>query len=205
MNKLHTSTGVAAIVLAAGMSRRMGQPKMVLPWGDTTVVGRVLDVLIAAEIDKIFVVTGGNREEVNKAIVGKYTSNKVHIVFNPDYENGEMLRSIQVGLSALGEGVDAALIVLGDQPQVQMEVVSAVQEAYRTSNSKIVVPSYQMHRGHPWIIRRDGWDDIIRLQPPITLREYLLCNSESIHYLPVDTPSILHDLDTPEDYQNHKP
>ncbi len=117
---------IGAVVLAAGRSQRMGRPKMILPWGETTVIGQVAKVLLAVGVDDVLVVTGGARDEVEGALTGV----PVRTVFNPGFANGEMIQTLQVGLVALDRDVDAALVVLGDQPQIEQPVVRSVVTAY---------------------------------------------------------------------------
>jgi molybdenum cofactor cytidylyltransferase len=69
----------------------------------------------------------------------------------------------------------------------------------------LIVPSYQKHRGHPWLIDCSLWGEVLALKPPENLRDFLRAKTEQIHYLEVDSPSILQDLDTPEDYQRFRP
>ena len=147
---------VAAVVLAAGRSQRMGQPKMVLPWGDTTVIGQVVRTLSLAQLREIVVVTGGARQEVEAAL----KEFPARTVYNPRYAEDQMALSLQVGLASLSPGMDAALIALGDQPQIQLEVVQQVLRGYQESRALLVFPSYQMRRGHPWIIARQLWEII---------------------------------------------
>jgi molybdenum cofactor cytidylyltransferase len=187
---------IAAVVLAAGQSRRMGSPKMILPWEETTVIGKVVSTLFQAEIAPIVVITGGAHLEVEAALQAQ----SVQVVFNPQYAQGEMLSSVQVGLSALPDNVGAALIVLGDQPQIEADVVSRLIKEYQTTGSKVIVPSYQMHRGHPWLIDRSLWRTVNELRHPDTLRDFLNTHASFIHYLVVDTPSVIEDIDTPEEY-----
>src|SRR5690348_9440824 len=134
---------ITAIVLAAGESKRMGQPKMLMPWGESTVLQTVISTIQKAGITDILVVTGGARGEV-EALIGK----SVQTVHNQEYRTGEMLSSIQTGLKAKPPQA-AALICLGDQPQIREESIRKVCEAFTQDNSLIVVPSYNMHRGHP--------------------------------------------------------
>jgi molybdenum cofactor cytidylyltransferase len=192
---------IGAIVLAAGQSRRMGRPKMVLPWGSTTVIGRVVGVLAQAGIEPVIVITGGSRELVEAALLGL----PARPVFNPRFESDEMTWSLQTGLAAMPEDVEAALVVLGDQPQIEPRIVAAVVAAYRKAGPILVVPSYEMRRGHPWLVSRALWPAILALQPPQTLRDLLHASAEQIHYLVVDTPSVLRDLDTPDDYERERP
>ena len=188
---------ISAVVLAAGRSQRMGQPKMALPWGDSTVIGRVVQVLSLAGVSDILVVTGGGSDAVHAAL----QESAARLVHNPAYAAGEMLSSLQTGLASLPEDCEAALVALGDQPQIQPQVVAGLLERYRLSRPVLVVPSYRMRRGHPWIVARSLWPDIQALSPPQTLRDLLQDKAGQIDYLEVDTDSILADLDTPDDYQ----
>ena len=191
---------ISAIVLAAGASRRMGEPKMLMPWGKSTVLQTVIATLQASSINDIIVVTGGGRQQV-EMLIGK----TVQTVFNAEYEKGEMLSSIKLGLAVKMHEASAALICLGDQPQVKERTVRSVCDAFNKDKSQIVVPSYEMQRGHPWLVARPLWDELIELQPPKTPRDFLKKHARKIQYVIVDTPSILQDLDTPEDYLKQKP
>ena len=124
---------ITALILAAGQSKRMGQPKMLLPWGNTTVLGQVIATFKAAGIKDLLVVTGGAREQV-EALVG----DSARTAFNPNYGGGEMLSSVQVGLAKLRFRVEAVLIGLGDQPQVQARSVQLVAEEYIESRASLI-------------------------------------------------------------------
>lgn len=192
---------ISAVVLAAGQSKRMGQPKMLLPWGQMTVIEKILSTLLEAGLDDLHVVTGGNRQEVEKVL----TRYPVSFAYNQDYSKGEMLSSVKVGLRSISGDSNAALIVLGDQPQIEAWVVKLIVERYQSNHDKIIVPSFQMHRGHPWLIDKELWKDIIGLEPPSTLRDYLVASQATISYINVNTTSIIQDLDTPYDYQTQRP
>jgi molybdenum cofactor cytidylyltransferase len=192
---------ISAIILAAGQSRRMGQPKMLLPWGKLTVIEQVIITFLGAGIEDILVVTGGVRELVEK-VIEPYPVQKI---YNSNYEAGEMLSSLQLGLRALSNRVEATLIGLGDQPQVQERTVRLVCETYRKSQSRLVVPSFQMRRGHPWLVARPLWNEILALRPFESPRDFLNRQAADINYVEVETSSISADLDTPEDYQKTHP
>ncbi len=192
---------ITAIVLAAGLSSRMGTQKLLLPWGETTVIGAVLNTLKRARLSDIRVVTGGISAELQKYIEnvgGRH-------LYNKDYADGEMLTSLQVGLKDLEKGVEAILIVLGDQPRVEASVVIDIMQLFNTNHHPIIVPSYKMHRGHPWLLGQAYWDEVLALKAPLTLRDFLNAHQAEIEYLTVNTPTILQDLDTQEDYEQSKP
>lgn len=191
---------ISAIILAAGESKRMGKPKMLLPWGKSTVLQTVITTFKSAGIEDILVVTGGAHEQV-KALIGDSAS----IAFNENYKNDDMLSSIQIGLGAVDDAAQAALICLGDQPQAEERSVRRVCDAYQKDKSKIVVPSYQMRRGHPWLVARPLWEDLLAMKPLQTPRDFLQQHASDIQYVLADSASILADLDTPEDYEKHHP
>ena len=189
---------ITAIILAAGESKRMGEPKMLMPWGKSTVLQTVISTFQASGIKDILVVTGGARQQI-ETLIGK----TVETVFNEDYQKGEMLSSIQLGLSVKMREASAALICLGDQPQVEERTVRSICNAFLAGKSEIVVPSFEMQRGHPWLVARPMWDEILGMKSPKTARDFLKKNARKIHHVIVDNPSILADLDTPEDYAKH--
>jgi molybdenum cofactor cytidylyltransferase len=185
-----------ALVLAAGLSRRMGRFKLTLPWGEHTVVGEVVATLEAAGLAKIVVVTGNGADEVSAALA----ATSARCVHNAGYATGEMLGSIQTGLAAMGPAVQAALLCLGDQPQMEADTVRAVLAAGDVACwGKIVIPSYRMRAGHPILLPRWLWPEILACQG--TLRDVMAAHRDQTEYLTVQTPSILADLDTPEDYK----
>jgi molybdenum cofactor cytidylyltransferase len=203
---------ITALVLAAGQSIRMGQPKMLLPWGKTTVLGKVIETLQQSGITEILVITGSAREEV-ETIAKQYT---VRCIYNEEYARNEMLGSIQCGLRTifprpLGEGHggegrrEGVLICLGDQPQIHERSVRLVCETFQNTKSNLVVPSHQMRRGHPWLVARPLWDELLGLKSPQSPRDFLNAHANEIEYVTVDSPTVIEDLDTPEDYLKFKP
>ena len=192
---------ISAVVLAAGLSKRMGHQKMLLPWGNTTVIENVTRTLIDSGIDDIHIVVGGLQKELKK-ILREY---QLEYVINKDYRNGEMLTSVKHGIESLQTNTEAALIVLGDQPQIESSIVQAILNRFKSSHNPIIVPSYKMKRGHPLLISRQLWKALLMLSPPMTLRDFLNENNKIIDYLIVNNNSVIQDLDTPEDYLRYKP
>ncbi|MEZ4666711.1 MAG: selenium cofactor biosynthesis protein YqeC [Anaerolineae bacterium] len=192
---------IGAMVLAAGLSKRMGQPKVLLPWSNgKTVVEHIIDQLVLARIPCIWVVTGHRAGEVRKVI----TDAGVEATHNAEYASGEMLSSVKAGLRAMPAHVSAALIVLGDQPQIHPKIITQILAAYAEGKGDIVAPSYRMRRGHPILIDRRYWGEILALPEGGAPRDVIERHKERIAYVMVDTDSVLRDMDTPEAYQQER-
>lgn len=192
---------ISAMILAAGKSTRMGTPKMLLPWPPGTILGHIISVFGNAGLEDILVMTGAERDGIEslvRELSGRY---RVRCVFNPDYETGEMLSSIQCGLRDLiKKSFGAVLIGLGDQPQVEERSVRQIRKAYEQTGHPLIVPSFQMRRGHPWLVGREFWEEILRMKATQTPRDFLIRHENEIHYVYADTASIIADLDTPDEY-----
>lgn len=187
---------VAAVVLAAGLSSRMGQSKALLPWDRRTVIEVIVARLMAARLPEIVVVTGYRSSEVT----GVLANLPAQTVVNPDYAQGEMLSSLQAGLRALPDSVAACLVVMGDQPALDGRVIGRVLEAYAERRGEIIVPVYRGERGHPVLISRRFWPELLALEtgaPRDVLRRY----PDQVATVEAETDSILRDIDTPEQYR----
>ncbi len=178
----------------------MGRFKLTLPWGEPTgartVIGQVVATLETAGIAEIVVVTGYRSAEV----MGALADTSARCVVNPDYASGAMLASVLVGLAAVSQQCMAALLCLGDQPQMEPGVVQAILAAGQSADwQTIIIPSYQRRAGHPILLPRWLWGEILAGQG--TLRDVLARHRGQTSYLTVETPTVLADLDTPEDYE----
>jgi molybdenum cofactor cytidylyltransferase len=115
-----------------------------------------------------------------------------------------MLSSIQAGLAALGSGVLAAMIGLGDQPQIREETVRRIGAAFFRTDSPLVIPSFQGRRGHPWLAAKSVWPDILALPTSATPRQFINVHAGLIKYVSADESALL-DLDSPEEYDRQRP
>src|SRR5512136_134848 len=188
---------IGAVILAAGQSRRMGRNKMLLPFGASTVLETIVtEVAACPAVTDLVVVTGHEADRI-AALLAVYP---VRCVYNPAYARAEMLASLQVGLRALAAGVQAALVVPGDHPRLRREVIQHVSETHQPG--ALVIPSYQMKRGHPILIDRAWWAELLALPDAATLRGFIRTHEDHIRYVVVDTDGVLADMDTPEEYQS---
>lgn len=199
MRNKSNNNNMAAVILAAGLSSRMNENKLLMPWNGVSIIEWVVSRLLEARIKQIVVVTGREKEKIEALT----NFPGVDHVFNKNFADGEMLHSLQRGLEGLSNNIHAALVVLGDQPQVEVKTILNVVDAYNIeTDSKLVLPSFQNKRGHPWIVARELWQEILEMKPPDNLRLFMNRHSADIHYVPVETDSILSDIDTQQDYRN---
>jgi molybdenum cofactor cytidylyltransferase len=199
---------VAAVVLAAGQSSRMGQLKQVMPWGNRgTVIGQVIRCLReVAALSEIVVVTGRDRgiveacvAEVLVAEPATTPSAPVRTVFNPKFAEAEMARSVEAGLNVLPASVRAALVVLGDQPQLRPEIITALLQRWQVTDAPVVAPFYQGQRGNPVLLARAVWP-LVRALPDSANPRQIFQAAGRIERVDALDDTILRDLDTPEDY-----
>jgi molybdenum cofactor cytidylyltransferase len=184
-----------AMVLAAGESKRMGTPKMLLPFGEKTIIEHIVDKIFLSKADKILVVLGSHQEEILSHMAGR----PVLSVINHRYKEG-MLSSIQAGFEALPQETSAALVCLGDQPLIPFSVLDSLIDTYEQTKKGIVLPIYEKRRGHPVLIDLKYTQEILDLSPDIGLRALVHNHPQDVYEVEVDTPHILKDIDRPEDY-----
>ncbi len=187
---------VAAVILAAGESRRMGQPKLLLPWRDGCVLDAVLAAVSAAPFDDAVLVSGAYRERVEE--VAAYHG--IRCVFNPDYASGQST-SLIAGLNALPDDTAAAFI-LADQPGLNDALLRRLIEAYRQSGAPILQPrTLQGRAGHPVLFAPALFTELRALSGDVGGRPVLQAHKNEIQYLLADDDGIWQDLDTPEEYR----
>ncbi len=187
---------VSAIVLAAGMSTRMGTAKQLLRIGEKTLLEHVLDNLRGSQIDEIVVVLGGSAEMIRQQI----PLDHVRIVVNETYREG-MGTSIRTGLAAVDPQADAVLIVLADQPFVQSGTIDQLIRQYRDRRPQIVIPLYKGFRGNPVLLDRSVFPEIMSLTGDIGCRAIFGAHTENILKVPVEDMGILLDVDTQADFE----
>lgn len=187
---------ISAVVLAAGTSQRMGQPKLLLPFNGERVIEHVVRTVTAADVDEVIVVIGHRRAEMEQALAGL----PVRVVFNPDYAWGEMLSSIQAGLKAASPATIAALIALGDQPRVSVATLNRIAAALREGGDRICLPTFDGRRGHPIGLPRRFWSEVLALERGSSLREVIRRHQSATVEIPVPDDAVLLDMDTPQEY-----
>ena len=185
-----------AVILAAGESKRMGLPKMLLTFSGRTMIEKVITNVSESKIDKIIVVLGAYRE----ALVELISKLPVKYCYNDNYKKG-MLSSVQCGFRNLSSVCRAVLVFQGDQPLITSNAINEVIEAYLSSGKGIVIPVYKGRRGHPLLIDIKYRDEIETLNPDKGLRSLACMFSDDVLEVDVNESGILTDFDTYEQYK----
>ena len=190
-------SGIWAIILAAGASTRMKKQKLLLPFNGKTIIEEVVKNASKSVGSNIMVVLGSHKEQV-KAQIKNYGAS---FCVNENYMEG-MLSSVICGFRALPDEIKAALIFLGDQPQIPPQASTLVIEAWKQSKKGIVIPTFNGRRGHPVLIETKYKTEIEKLDPEKGLRTLSEKNKNDLFEVECEIPEILRDIDTPEEYES---
>lgn len=196
MSGSEKQSGVSAIVLAAGMSKRMGSPKQLLRLAGETILEHTLKNVRASGVSEIVLVLGHAAENVEKEI----STESVKIVRNPDYQQG-MGTSLRTGLAAVNPQASAALIVLADQPFVQPETINQLITCHQGAKPQIVIPTFNGFRGNPVLLDRSVFAELQSLTGDVGCRAIFGDHTENIRKLAVNDIGILLDIDSPDEYK----
>ncbi len=177
-----------AVILAAGESRRMGEPKQLLPFAGQPMLQCVID---AFAVDERLVVLGYRADEIAGAIHG------ATVVRNPDYRRG-MFSSVQAGLRALPAKAKLVLIGLCDQPRLQRTTVERLVAGFP---GKILIPTFQGRQGHPLLFAARYVPEILAMEGALTLKHFLANHPDEIARVPVGDEGVLVDIDDRADYE----
>lgn len=184
-----------AIILAAGSSRRMQTQKLLLPYGGSTIIETVIGNVQRSKADSTLVVLGADREQILKVIGDQ----PVDRCYNKDHAQG-MLSSVVCGLRALPEDTRAAIICLGDQPDISAEIINRLIDAFHASPGGIIIPLHKNRRGHPLLVDMKYREEIEKLDPEKGLRSLMQRFPDDVLEIEVQDRGILMDIDTPGDY-----
>ncbi|MGH7820823.1 MAG: nucleotidyltransferase family protein, partial [Candidatus Binatia bacterium] len=188
---------IAAVVLAAGESRRMkGTNKLLMEVDGRPVVSRVVEAVREAGVPDIYVVVGHQADEIRRAVGG------VAFVENQAYATG-MAASLRAGVAALPEDVDAALICLGDMPRLTAAAVRSVIDDFDpVMKREICIPTYDGKRGHPVLFAARFLPEIEALEGDVGARSVIERHAAVAHLVPVDDSGVVIDIDTPEAFRS---
>ncbi|MET0648812.1 MAG: nucleotidyltransferase family protein [Pyrinomonadaceae bacterium] len=188
------SAGVAAVILAAGSSSRMGSPKQTLRYRDESLLRRAALAAMGAGLRPVIVVTGAHAELSRRELEGL----DVREVFNPYWETG-MASSVRAGVEALaGAEADAVVLMLCDQPHVTAEVVAGLVAAHRATLRSVVASTYGGGFGVPALFGRTLFAELAQLEGAAGAKQVIKRHSSESHFLPFPGGEV--DVDTPDDF-----
>jgi molybdenum cofactor cytidylyltransferase len=189
---------VSAVLLAAGKSERMGQNKLLLPFGGRTVIQRTLDSLIASRAGEVIVVLGSKAQEINASIGGR----RALVVLNPNFAKG-MSTSLIKGLGMVNSQARFIIVALGDQPLITPRVYNQLIEAAQNSGKGIIIPTCKGERGNPIVISTRYRAEMLKQTGDIGGRELLRAHPDDVLEVPVDCEGVVVNINTKEEYEKH--
>jgi molybdenum cofactor cytidylyltransferase len=187
---------VAAIILAAGSSERMGQLKQLLSIDGQPMVRRVTEVVCASGLAQVIVVVGAHAEKVEASLSGL----PVELVHNRAWQEG-LSTSLRIGIGALRPDTMAVLVVLADQPALTSNLLQQLVERYRATRAPVVAPFYRGQRGNPVLFDRSLFPELQAVQGDRGARRVVQRYGEQMERVACDHPAVVQDVDTPGDYQ----
>ncbi|MCK8825486.1 molybdenum cofactor cytidylyltransferase [Fuchsiella alkaliacetigena] len=187
---------ISAIVLGAGVSSRLGRAKQLLPFGEKTVIERVVDNLLLSDIEELVVVLGHRAEEVAGLLVNK----EVITVYNPDYKMGQST-SLIAGLESIEQAATGILCMLGDQPLVKSETINQLISHFKQSEQLIVAPKYQGQLGNPIIFATQLKSEMLMASGDQGARWLLSKYRDRLKEIEVEDRGVILDIDTEADYR----
>jgi molybdenum cofactor cytidylyltransferase len=187
---------ISGIILAAGESRRMGRPKLLLPWGKATILEKVVDNYLKAKISELIVVVGANQEAIKEMLISK----PVVIVENSQYREG-MSTSIRKGVEAASDQAEGYLIGLGDQPFISSDMINSLIAVFSEEQPGIAICSYKKETGHPVIFARKFRQALCALKGDMGGRTIIRQHGAEVKHVDIGSEAILMDIDTPDDYR----
>jgi molybdenum cofactor cytidylyltransferase len=191
-----TQPNIAAVVLAAGGSTRMGQPKLLLPVRGKPMVRHAAEAACAAGLAQTVVVVGADAAAVAQALAGL----PVDLVVNQAWSEG-LSTSLRAGLDALRPDTHAALLILADQPGLSTELICRLVDCYRAGRARLVAPFYGERRGHPVLFDRTLFDELRAAKGDSGGREVVASYAAEMERVEIQDAAVLDDIDTWADYQ----
>ncbi|HEY4161747.1 MAG TPA: NTP transferase domain-containing protein, partial [Dongiaceae bacterium] len=200
-----TGTGatrqIAAIILAAGTSSRMGRNKLLLEFAGQPILCHAVDQALAAGIQDIVVVGGHQAARIREALGDRLAASSIRMVEAREHKLG-MSASLKTGIRALAPKTEAALVLLGDMPQVSAALIKRLLSAYNPVEGRtIVVPTMNGKRGNPVLFDRKFFPEILELAGDVGARHLIGQHDDEVAEVPVDDAAVFADVDTPEAYE----
>lgn len=184
---------LAAAILAAGESRRMGSPKALVPFRGVNFVEHLVSATQHPRVGVTRIILGAGAEEIR----AKLKVDPAMIVVNPDWELGQ-LSSIHAAIRSLPEGTDGMILAPVDHPLVSANLVSQLIKKFDESERRIVLPTFHGRRGHPVIFRAALYDELLAASPDVGARQVVWAHEQELGEVPTEEEGVVLNLNDPE-------
>lgn len=192
---------ISGILLAAGESKRMGKPKLLLNLEKTNIINTTIDNLLKSEIYELIIVLGHEAQKIENSVSTQ--DKRIKFVTNKNYREG-MSTSIKRGVLTTSKESEAFLIALGDQPLISPKLINRLIEKYQSSKLGIVTVMHQSLRGHPVLISKKYVKEILSLNGDIGARDLLKQHLDDTGSINIESSEEFFDIDKTQDYEELK-
>ncbi|MBF8982914.1 molybdenum cofactor cytidylyltransferase [Lutibacter sp. B2] len=189
---------ISAVILAAGMSQRMKEAKLFLPFKKHTIIEEVIDNAKSSKVDEIYIVHGDDVDRWRRIANTK----GVVPIYNSNYKKGQST-SVKAGMERISRSTDGVLFLLGDQPFIKSNIINEIIDKFhRTDRASIIVPRYERKRGNPVLFHLKWKNDLLSLIGDQGARSIFIKNNDEVSYIDFDNKFYNLDIDTKEDYRD---
>ncbi len=190
---------ISAIILAAGLSSRMGKNKLLLPLGKQSVIEHVVEKVSKSQVDEIIVVLGNDAKDI-EAVLDRFD---IKTVVNSNYIKGQST-SVKVGIREVDDHTEGALFIMGDQPMIKTGIINDIIHKFSECECSIVVPTYNNQRGNPVLFGNLWFEELNHVQGDKGGRDILKNNLDQVSFIEITDDLFLKDIDDDVMYQHIK-
>lgn len=193
----------AGIILAAGISRRLGRPKQLVKIKGQTLVEIIVDAALGSKLERVVLVLGNEFEAVLQALGPRTKDPRLIVIENTAFRGG-MSGSIRLGLKRVNRNFPSVMFLLGDQALIRSETIDFLLDRFRSSDKDILVPVCRNKRGNPTIFSSRFYNQILNIRGDMGAREIIRDNPDCVNLVETDDPALFFDIDTPADLEKLK-
>ncbi|MCP4108595.1 MAG: nucleotidyltransferase family protein [Desulfobacteraceae bacterium] len=190
----------AGIILAAGMSSRLGSPKQLLRFKGKYLLEWVLEACLNSDLESLFLVLGNESGKILKAVSETAGHPRIRTVICHRYREGQS-QSLRAGLSETRENFSSVMFLLGDQPLADSKMINYLLDSFWKSDKGICVPAWKGKRGNPTVFSREYYSQLMGIEGDIGARKIIQENFENVLFAEIDNPKCFSDIDTQEDVE----
>jgi molybdenum cofactor cytidylyltransferase len=188
----------AGVILAAGISRRLGRPKQLLALGGRTLVEWVIEAALGSELARVVLVLGHEAQAITRALEGRLDDPRLDVAINARYLEG-MARSLRAGLLRVKDEFPSVMFLLGDQPFLDSSTIDLLLERFWGSDKEICVPLHAGARRNPVIMGNGFYQQLLAIEGDTGARQIIDAHPDHVLFVKLQAPSLFMDIDSEED------